>query len=56
MKLTDVIEIINGLRKAGVTVRIDSGWCFDALVGRELCEHNEITSMHCIGGEQDDCS
>jgi len=42
MNLSDVTEIISGLNEAGVTVWVDGGWCVDALVERELREHNDL--------------
>jgi lincosamide nucleotidyltransferase A/C/D/E len=42
MKLNDVLEIISGLKEAGVTAWVDGGWCVDALVGRELRVHNDL--------------
>ena len=42
MTLGDVVQIIDGLDKAGVTAWVDGGWCVDALIGRELREHNDL--------------
>jgi len=42
MTLGDVVQIIDGLDKAGVKVWVDGGWCIDALVGRELREHTDL--------------
>ena len=36
------MEIVGGLDAAGVTVWVDGGWCVDALVGRQLREHDDL--------------
>ena len=42
MKLYDVVQIIEGLREAGIKVWVDGGWCVDALIGHELREHGDL--------------
>jgi len=42
MTLSDVVEIVSGLEAAGVTVWVDGGWCVDALVGRQVRDHEDL--------------
>ncbi|MDY0909380.1 nucleotidyltransferase domain-containing protein [Microbacterium sp. CFBP9034] len=35
-------EIVGGLTSEGISVWVDGGWCVDALVGRQLREHDDL--------------
>jgi lincosamide nucleotidyltransferase A/C/D/E len=41
---TDVAEIVEWLRTAGVEVWLDGGWGVDALIGEQTREHKDLTS------------
>lgn len=42
MTVLDVTDIVNDLTTKGITVWVDGGWCVEALVGRELREHDDL--------------
>ena len=52
MDLGDVVEIVGGLEAADVTVWVDGGWCVDALVGRQLRDHDDLDIAVDRAGEQ----
>ena len=42
MRAIDVLTLLRELRSAGIDIRIDGGWCVDALVGRSLRDHADL--------------
>ncbi|SEL86726.1 nucleotidyltransferase domain-containing protein [Streptacidiphilus jiangxiensis] len=42
MRVEDVLALYTDLDAAGVPVRIDGGWCVDALLGRETRPHPDL--------------
>jgi Aminoglycoside-2''-adenylyltransferase len=59
MTKEDVLEVLNALEQAGVSVWIDGAWGVDALVGEETRPHTDLdlaldrARPHCRRGQQE---
>jgi lincosamide nucleotidyltransferase A/C/D/E len=42
MTVTDVIEVLDCLKQAGIHVCVDGGWGVDALVGEQTRDHSDL--------------
>jgi lincosamide nucleotidyltransferase A/C/D/E len=42
MTVRDVIEVLDGLKQAGVRVCVDGGWGIDALIGEQTRDHSDL--------------
>jgi lincosamide nucleotidyltransferase A/C/D/E len=42
MRANDVVEVLDALEDAGVTVWLDGGWGVDALLGEQTREHDDL--------------
>lgn len=53
LQMTDVLEVLDGMKASGIDVRVAGGWGVDALMGRQTREHVDLDLVVDLARESD---